>query len=885
MRPIVRMIAQAHLDPVWLWQWTEGRAEALATSRSAVDRLHEFPSLHYTRGEAQVYEWIEEEDPALFAEILALIRAGRWHVVNGMIVQPDMNLPQGESLVRQALLGKRYMQEHLGVDVRIAYCVDSFGHAGTLPQILRKCGFQYYVFLRPQEHEKELPPQAFWWEGPDGSRVLAYRISGAYCHWPADVTPHIERALADRPPALADTMCFFGVGNHGGGPTRAQIEKTLELAARRSDVEIRFDHPQAYFDAIAPVAAGLPVVADELQYHATGCYSVNSQLKRMHRQAECALLVAERMACLAAEWAEREPERERLRALWHDLLFNEFHDILAGSSIKEAEDEAIMSFGRVIMSAREIANSAGRRIAARVDTSGPGSTVLLFNPFPYRRQEYVEYEPWTENQRWARAGWGLVDEEGRPVAHQVLEASAGVGNAEHGIERLVWKADLPPLGYRLYRFARGLAVPEGAAHGGGAEGAEEAWTGRESHAPAHASTAWASEEGLENELIAVRLDPETGAITSCRDKATGVELVGPGGWNVAQVLEDTSDTWSHGVRAFDGVLGAFASPKVTVADRGPLQASLYLERRWEGSTWLQQLVLRAGEREVLVRNWLFWQGQWRMVKLAFDVAVAEPEAWRDVPFGALRAPGDGAEFPMQMWADVSGTIPSPLWGEGRGEGETSCARPTAGASEPLQTGEARRAADSPLALALSPVEERGRAGLAVLNDGKYAGDVRGSTLRLTVLRCPPYAYHIPHRIGSKQRYDWVDQGLQEFTLCLMPHLGGWREAGVVRRARELNLPPVPVTMHAHPGALPPTAGLAELEGDEFELTALKPAEDGRGYIVRIADRHGYGGVGRLVWRGTAFTIACKAYEVLTLRLEERDGRWQATRCDMIERVG
>jgi len=846
MRPIVRMIAQAHLDPVWLWRWTEGRAEALATSRSAVDRLHEFPSLHFTRGEAQVYEWIEEEDPALFEEIRALIRAGRWHVVNGMIVQPDMNLPQGESLVRQALLGKRYLQEHLGVDVRIAYCVDSFGHAGTLPQILKKCGFEYYVFLRPQEHEKSLPPQAFWWEGPDGSRVLAYRISGAYCHWPVDVTPHLERALADRPAALADAMCFFGVGNHGGGPTRAQIERVLELAALRSDVEIRFDHVQAYFDAIAPTAGELPLVAEELQYHATGCYSANSQLKRMHRQAECALLLAERMACLAAEWAGRDPERERLRALWHELLFNEFHDILAGSSIKEAGDEAVLSFGRVIMGAREIANSAGRRIGARVGTEGPGSTVVLFNPFPYRRREYVEYEPWTENERWERGGWGLVDDEGRPVPHQVLEASAAVGDAAHGIDRLLWQAELPPLGYRVYRFARGLAGATGAGRG---NPAPTGWVG-------------ASVGGLENDRIAVRLSPETGAIISCQDRATGLELVGPGGWNVAQVLEDTSDTWSHGVRGFDRVLGAFGAPRVTVADCGPLQASLYIERSWEGATWLQQLVLRAGEREVLVRNWLFWQGRWRMVKLAFDVAVAEAEAWRDVPFGALPAPTDGAEFPMQMWADVSGTIPSSLWGEGRVKGDSApCASP------------------SPL----SPTGEREKAGLAVLNDGKYSADVCGSTLRLTVLRCPPYAYHIPHRFGTKQRYEWMDQGLQEFTLCLVPHLGGWREAGVVRRAREVNLPPVPITMHAHPGVLPAAASLAELEGDELELTALKPAEDGRGYIVRVADRHGYGGVGRLIWRGEAYSIACKAYEVVTLRLEERDGRWQATPCDMIER--
>ncbi|HPL27405.1 MAG TPA: alpha-mannosidase, partial [Anaerolineae bacterium] len=603
MRPTVRMIAQAHLDPVWLWRWTEGRAEALATSRSAVDRLHEYPTLHFTRGEAQVYEWIEEESPELLAEIKALIRAGRWHVVNGMVVQPDMNLPQGESLVRQALLGKRYLAEKLGVDVRVAYCVDSFGHAGTLPQILKQCGCDYYVFLRPEAHEKDLPPQPFWWQGPDGSRVLAYRISGAYCHWPADVAPHVARALADMPPTVGDTMCFFGVGNHGGGPTVAQIENVLRLAAERQDVAIRFDHPEAYFEAIAPRAAQLPVVADELQYHAAGCYSVNSRLKRTHRQAECALLVAERLVCLAAQWAGCAPQRGRLRGLWHDLLFNQFHDTLAGSSIKEAEDEAIMALGRVIVGAREIADTACRQIGSRVDTAGPGSTVLLFNPSPYARREYVEYEPWTENQRWQRCGWGLVDEAGRAVAHQVLEAQAAVGNAERGIERLVWPADLPALGYRLYRFARGVG-DEGRAHRRGAEDAEKHQSLSASSAPLRWNpVAQASAVGLENDVLAVRLDPATGAIVSCRDKASGVEFVGPGGWNVAQVLEDTSDTWSHGVRAFDRVFGEFGAPRIAVGEQGPLQASLYLERSWEGSTWLQQLILRAGERELLLRNW------------------------------------------------------------------------------------------------------------------------------------------------------------------------------------------------------------------------------------------------------------------------------------------
>ena len=126
-KTVVHMIGQAHLDPVWLWRWTEGRAEALATSQSAADRLSEYPSFEFTRGESQVYEWIEDEDPELFAVIRDSIRDGRWHVVNGMVVQPDMNLPQGESFVRHFLLGKSMMRDRLGVEPGVAYCVEKMG--------------------------------------------------------------------------------------------------------------------------------------------------------------------------------------------------------------------------------------------------------------------------------------------------------------------------------------------------------------------------------------------------------------------------------------------------------------------------------------------------------------------------------------------------------------------------------------------------------------------------------------------------------------------------------------------------------------------------------------------------------------------------------------
>ncbi|NLF00410.1 MAG: hypothetical protein GX601_05460, partial [Anaerolineales bacterium] len=744
---------------------------------------------------------------------------GRWHVVNGMVVQPDMNQPQGESFVRHFLLGKAVMRSLLGVEPDVAYCVDSFGHAGTLPQILQGCGCRAYVFMRPGPHEKDLPSQAFWWQGPDGSRVLAFRITGSYGTGErTDLAEHIGKAVQAKPPELDDTMAFFGVGNHGGGPTRRQIEAIRTLAAGSESLDIRFSTPQAYFDAIAQQAGSLPVVADELQMHAVGCYSAVSELKRVHRQAECALLVAERIVSLARLWADRPAPKAALDGAWFSLCFHQFHDILGGCSIKDGLDDAIAALKRVTLTAQELTIDAGRAIAQRVDTRGPGGAVVLFNPFPYRSQQFVEYEPWTGWQPWQAGGWGLADDQGQPVAVQLVETRDAATSSGHGLTRIVFRADLPPLGYRLYRFAPG--VPQ-------------------ADTPVAVR---ATPTSLENEYLTVRLDPASGAIVSCVERASGLELVGEGGWNVAQVLEDTSDTWSHGIRRFEeagaGIIGEFGAAKITVAEaEGPMQASLLVERTYESSTWLQQIILRAGERELLVRNWLCWQGRWRVVKLAFDAPTDAPASAHDVPFGWLARPCDGAEVPTQMWVDVSGPA----------------------RSDPAQT-----------------------VGLAVLDDGKYGCDVNGGRLRLTILRCPPYAYHIPHAPGSKLRYDWIDQGPQEFTLVLRPHVGDWREAGIVRRARELNLGVTPITMHAHTGERPTVDSLAELTSAELELTALKPAEDGDGYVLRVADRHGRGGAGELRWLGQCVPVSVEPFQVVTLRLRLRDGRWRAERCTMLE---
>ena len=670
-----------------------------------------------------------------------------------------------------------------------------------------------YVFMRPGPHEKDLPANVFWWQGPDGSRILTFRIAAAYTTATVDHAAHIAQAVAAKPDALDATMCFFGVGNHGGGPTKAQIENVMALAAGSPDLDIRFSWPDAYFDAIAAQAHALPTVQDELQFHAVGCYSVNSTLKRAHRRAECGLLLAERLAVLAQQLVDAPAPRQRLADLWHDLAFNQFHDTLGGSSLRVAEDDAIADLLAIESGAAALVNDAGRAVGARVDTSGPGGALLLINPAAHPVDTFVEYEPWTGWQAWDDGPWGLADDQGNPVPYQPIEPQAALGM--DGIQRLVFPVQVPSLGYRVYRFAPGmprLTPPAGSLR--------------------------ATPTSIENEHLSVHLDPYTGAIVSWFDRQAQLELVGPGGWNVAQVLADHSDTWSHRVRRYDSIIGAFGDARITVANNGPLQASLLVERTYGNAHWLQELVLHRDERTLLIRNWLTWQEPWHMLKLAFDVNTPDPEATHDIPFGHCTRPCDGMEVPTHMWMDVSGPV--------------------------------------------SPADPR-TIGAALLNDGKYGCDVLGSTMRLTILRCVPYAYHEPHQLGTKQRYEWVDQGYQEFSLALCPHVGDWRDAGIVAQARALNLPLVPITLHGHRGDRPRQHTLLSLSSPEMELTALKPAADGNGFIVRLADAHGRGAAGTLRWAGQEFPVTLAPFAVATFRLIPDGLRWQAVPTDMLER--
>jgi len=630
----VHMIGNAHIDPVWLWQWPEGYQEVRATFQSAVDRLDEYPEYVFTCDSALFFTWVEESDPELFARIRAHVQSGRFQVIGGWWIEPDCNLPGGESFVRQALYGQRYLKETFGFTATTGANIDSFGHNATIPQILAKSGCDSYVFLRPGEKEKHLPAPLFRWESPDGSSVLAYRIPHEYLAPKDDIGEHVQTAISTLPEEGDEYAVFYGVGNHGGGPTIANLEQIRAMGEPYEPSSLR-----AFFDAMLEAEAAkppppgtdtgspeatqgkarngeIPTVRGELEYHARGCYTSHSGIKRWNRRAENLLLRAEKWSAVADSLGAQAYPAERLREAWKLLLFNQFHDTLAGTSISPAYEDARDQIGHACSLAANAFNAATQSIARQiqVDHEDDIRPVVVFNPHPWPVSTDVEIE-----YTWMReTGASVCDDDGNEIPMQYTRPLTTMSSSR---ARLAFPVELPPLGYRTYRV-RPWAVEQ----------------------PAVAP--------LENEHLKLELDESTGRIASLVLKSAGVDLAGDG--KHAVVIDDPTDTWGHDVLVYDDEIGVFACESVRVVETGPVRTIVRVESRYGASALREDYVVSAGKPYVEVRVTLDWHEPLKLLKLRYPTSVDASEATFETPYGHLVRDANGEEQPGQSWVDVSG---------------------------------------------------------------------------------------------------------------------------------------------------------------------------------------------------------------------------------------
>lgn len=776
---VLHLIGNAHLDPIWLWKRSEGYAEIKATFQSALDRMEEFGSYIFTCACASYYQWIEENEPELFEKIRVRVQEGRWAIVGGMWVQPDCNVPSGESFARHLLYSQRYFEEKFGRAAVTGYNVDSFGHNGMLPQLLRKSGITSYVFQRPNDRENQNLPHLFLWESPDGSRVTAFKILFNYndSWWgyeedeeTKDMSPYRAKAVVTKRLASEwgiPLMGFYGVGNHGGGPTKACLFELDALC--RDNPDIQFSSPARYFAEIQETCPNLPVISGDLQHHAIGCYSAYSPIKQKNRMAENRLISAEKYDVLAAESTGSPSQRERIREGWKLLLFNQFHDILAGCCIKSALEEAGRYMDAAWCQGDQAASFAMQRIAWHINTSrgiatrpsgkedwilweseGEGAPVTVFNPhcFPARAQVVINH-----------SGVGaLEDDTGVSYPLQKIRGPQSLGS---DFQNTLFLTELPPLGYRTFYLFR-----------------------RERPAvPALFSTA--SEHSLENDCLRAEFDPVTGMPSRLTDKRNGRDVISAAG--SALIIDDSSsDTWAHEKFYLKDVVGRFENARLEIIDRGPLVSTLRTTSRYGSSTLVQDFSLYADKAVLYVKCRIDYHEDHKIVKLSFPVNAACDKAVYEMPFGFLEKECGGMEEPGQRYASLGGTAP-----------------------------------------------DGGESHLAIINDSKYSFSAQENELRMIAARSCGYADHLSDRAVP---IELMEQGIQEFSYALLPHNGNLAE--VTREAMLFNQPPELIMGTNHEGELPTTYRGIEIAPQSVICESIKYAEEGDGIILRLYETAG-----------------------------------------------
>jgi alpha-mannosidase len=548
---------------------------------------------------------------------------GRWSVVSGWWVEPDMNIPSGEAMVRQGLYGQLTLQRLLGHRSKVAFNPDSFGHTGNLPQIIKSQGMENYIFMRPGIREKTIPSDLFWWEGSDGTKVLTYRIQMSY-NDSASVRNRVETIVnqyANQP--FKNFMAYYGAGDHGGGPTKININSINELKVEKGAPKVVYSTPDIYFkEAREENNPKLPVISDDLQHHAVGCYTAESEIKKGNRLSEAALGTAEKIAAIGSvSWGANYPKKE-LTSAWHKVLFLQFHDSLAGSSLLDHSQNAREGYGYALDIANQATYMSAQKLEWQIAAEDPESQYLVvFNPHAWEVNSHVEYDfNWGSMHKSSR----VDDETGQALPHQWAPGSSETGSRK----KLVVNMNIPPMGYRQIRL-------------------------RDFENPAPAKVVKVTGNSMENEFI--KLHFSYNGTIGILDKASGKEVfAGKDTGCRAIIIDDPSDTWSHDIKTFDKEIGAFGNATLKVLEEGPLRGKIRSVSTYGKSTLTIDWILYAGSKNPEANVTLDWHEHLKMVKFSFPVDVESPVATYETSYATIVRATNGDEDPGQRWIDVTG---------------------------------------------------------------------------------------------------------------------------------------------------------------------------------------------------------------------------------------
>jgi len=592
------MIGNTHFDPVWLWRWDEAMASIRATFRSALDRMKETPEFIYSFATPPVFEWIRQVDPEMFEEIRQRVAEGRWELAEGWWVQPDCYSACGESYVRQGLYGQRWLLENFGKAATCVFNIDSFGHSPMLPQILRKSGIDTYCFVRPEKRHIALPTALFRWKSADGSEVAAYRVETSYfVDWDKLSQQHPE-----------DAMVVYGVTDHGGAPTKEAI----------AQIQSREDTVFSTVDAFFRSHKAERVEQRELLTGDFGPYANYSPIKTQNRAAEYAVLNAERASLLAGR-----NDRLALTQCWQNILFNQFHDILGGASIRDAYIDAEAMLGRAIATSQETMHFALQSMTRQIRMPGKNPdnvwNIVCWNLNGSDFDGFLEAEvQWAHEFGWYDKALCLEDAEGNRYPCQIIREKSVIPRFR---SRFVFRANIPSLGYKALRLVQTGEPVE-----------------KKPVDPFHIRT----------NALAVDFD-ETGTICHVADSA-GTQLA-------SQLLkpacyDDFGDTWAFNIHHYEDSPAYFGLEGFRVLEAGELMTQI------KGTYRLGDNKLELSYRfyqdapyfDVDCR--INWEDAHKVLKL--ESAVNQSKHMAAVPAGQIQRDENAADMPLGAWLTADG---------------------------------------------------------------------------------------------------------------------------------------------------------------------------------------------------------------------------------------
>ncbi len=772
------LAAHAHIDMNWMWSYDETVAVTLATFRSILNIMDQYPEFVYSQSQASVYRIVEEYDPELMEEIKKRIAEGRWEVTASAWVETDKNMPTGESLLRHIQYTKEYMKTVWGVGrLEVDFSPDTFGHSTNVPEIDRFGEVKYYYHCRGNGGQEIL----YRFRAPSGKEVLAYREPNWYN---GAITPHMAAGFPEisrRCMGLRTGLVVYGVGDHGGGPTRRDVERALEMMEWPIYPQIKFGTFHEFFREAESLWEKLPVVERELNYFAPGCYTTQSRIKRANRRLEAALLDAEAMSALAGKLTGFGFAKDRMEQAWRNVLFTHFHDILTGSCVQDSREHAMGLFQTSMATANTQIQNAMYNISRNIDTSsiavdvdayysqsegagvgygienfvgvpsterGSGRTRIyhIFNTLSWERSQVAELTVWDWTGDMRRIH--VTDSQGKEIGFQLVDSHMQE-YWNHKYMRVLVDVTVPALGYttvvlsekEMERYPVYLKETE------------------------HVAGTF-DDYQLENERLAVKISSASGRIVSLWDKVNGTELVGQengAGFTYIETETATSSAWDIG--RYIRELPVERCLKIERLADGPLLKRVKVSWQIANSNIEAIYSLEKYQTAVKMEVKADWRESGSDIVPVLDYRIPlsyEPEDYQyDIPAGVVRR--------------------GPLHNDMPG----------------LQYGMARREGDSCAIL---------------VSDSKYGYRAGDGKLALTLLNSSTYPDPYPER------------GIHHITLWLGTCSGDAREAE--QMATSCNHVLFCQPSNSHHGSLPMENSLLQARAEHTVISAVLPGRDG-----------------------------------------------------------